>query len=257
MSTLRTFNAFLFNLGAVLSVTIVGFLLHSVVHLEPAVIAMAGVTLLLLIGVDERDVETAFHSVEWVSIFFFVGLFVLVGSLQHVGVIKWLATQALVVTGHDIERAVYLILWLSGVVSAFVDNIPFVGTMIPLIQDLGHGMGYALQDKALEPLCWALALGACLGGNGTLIGASAMWLLPGWRRGKASRLPFGVTWRSALRLPLLPSLYPTCTCGCATFSCPVREGRRVGRPHRLERKEVHRDQDILLQPLRTSNGARR
>jgi len=145
MSTLRTFNAFLFNLGAVLSVTIVGFLLHSVVHLEPAVIAMAGVTLLLLIGVDERDVETAFHSVEWVSIFFFVGLFVLVGSLQHVGVIKWLATQALVVTGHDIERAAYLLLWLSGVVSAFVDNIPFVGTMIPLIQDLGHGMGYAFR----------------------------------------------------------------------------------------------------------------
>lgn len=179
MSTLRTFNAFLFNLGAVLSVTIVGFLLHSVVHLEPAVIAMAGVTLLLLIGVDERDVETAFHSVEWVSIFFFVGLFVLVGSLQHVGVIKWLATQALAVTGHDIERAAYLILWLSGVVSAFVDNIPFVATMIPLIQDLGHGMGYALQDKALEPLWWALALGACLGGNGTLIGASANVVVAG------------------------------------------------------------------------------
>ncbi|GAB6934368.1 hypothetical protein JCM14720_02890 [Calditerricola yamamurae] len=189
-----------------------------------AVAALAGATGIVLTGVlpleeaDERDVETAFHSVEWVSIFFFVGLFVLVGSLQHVGVIKWLATQALVVTGHDIERAAYLILWLSGVVSAFVDNIPFVGTMIPLIQDLGHGMDYALQDKALEPLCWALALGACLGGNGTLIGASAMWLLPGWRRGKASRLPFGVTWRSALRLPLLPSLYPTFTCGCATFS---------------------------------------
>lgn len=157
----------------VLGITILGFVLHSVIHLEASVIAMAGATLLMLIGLKEEQIEEAFHSVEWISIFFFAGLFTLVGGLQEVGVIKQLATQALNITNGDISCAAVLILWVSGVASAFIDNIPFVATMIPLIKDMAEGLGLAVSSPEINALWWSLALGACLGGNGTIIGASA------------------------------------------------------------------------------------
>ncbi|MHB8918680.1 MAG: ArsB/NhaD family transporter [Desulfocucumaceae bacterium] len=151
----------------VLALTITGFILHQFVHLESSVIALSGASLLLLI--TREDPEHALHAVEWPVIFFFVGLFIIVGALEHVGVIEAVARLSLEVTGGEVVSSGILILWISAIASAFVDNIPFVATMIPLIQDMGRLGGI----ENLNFLWWALSLGACLGGNGTIIGASA------------------------------------------------------------------------------------
>lgn len=157
----------------VLGLTIAGFFLHQSLHLESATVALAGAFLLLLLA-GERKMEEAFTRVEWTTIFFFIGLFVLVSGLVETGVIAELAARAIDWTGGDLVASSMLILWLSAIASAFLDNIPFVATMIPLIQEMGR-MG--VTD--LEPLWWSLALGACLGGNGTLIGASANLIAAG------------------------------------------------------------------------------
>ncbi|MEG6616857.1 ArsB/NhaD family transporter [Peptococcaceae bacterium 1198_IL3148] len=159
----------------VLALTVVGFMLHNVLHIENSVIALAGATLLLLISREEP--EEALLAVEWPSIFFFVGLFILVGSLQENGVIAKIAEYAIEVTGGDLLKTGMLILWLSAIASAFVDNIPFVATMIPMIIEMGPQGMNVIGD--LNPLWWSLALGACLGGNGTLIGASANVIVSG------------------------------------------------------------------------------
>lgn len=157
----------------VLGLTIIGFFVHQLVHLESATVALAGAFLLLLLT-GEHLLEAAFAKIEWTTIFFFVGLFVLVGGLIETGVISALAEQALALTGGNLVSTSMLILWLSAIASAFVDNIPFVATMIPLIQDMG-----TMGMSNLEPVWWSLALGACLGGNGTLIGASANLIVAG------------------------------------------------------------------------------
>jgi len=151
----------------VIALVIFGFFIHQYVHLESATIALTGAALLLLITRD--DPEHALTAVEWPVIFFFAGLFILVGALEHVGVIEWIALEGLKLTGGAMLPTGMLILWLSAIASAFVDNIPFVATMIPLIEDMGRLGGIA----NLDPLWWSLSLGACLGGNGTIIGASA------------------------------------------------------------------------------------
>jgi Na+/H+ antiporter NhaD/arsenite permease-like protein len=151
----------------VLFLTVAGFVLHQFVHLESSVIALSGASLLLLLS--REDPEHVLHAVEWPVIFFFVGLFILVGALEHVGVIEAVAKYALTVTGGQLVPTAMLILWISAIASAFVDNIPFVATMIPLIQDMGRLGGI----ENLNLLWWSLSLGACLGGNGTVIGASA------------------------------------------------------------------------------------
>jgi len=158
---------------SVLGLTIIGFFLHQALHLESATVALAGAfTLLLLTG--EHAMEHALAKVEWPTIFFFVGLFVLVSGLIETRVIAQLAAQAMEWTGGDPVATSMLILWLSAIASAFLDNIPFVATMIPMIQEMGQmGVGN------LEPLWWSLALGACLGGNGSLIGASANLIAAG------------------------------------------------------------------------------
>jgi Na+/H+ antiporter NhaD/arsenite permease-like protein len=158
---------------AVLGLTILGFFLHQLLHLESATVALAGAFLLLLLT-GEHKMETAFTKVEWITIFFFVGLFVLVSGLVETGVIAKLAAQAIELTGGNLAATSMLILWISAIASAFLDNIPFVATMIPLILEMGN-MGVS----NLEPLWWSLALGACLGGNGTLIGASANLIVAG------------------------------------------------------------------------------
>jgi len=164
----------------VLGITLLGFVLHSVIQIEAAVIAMLGATLLMLVGTKgENQIEQALGSVEWVTIFFFGGLFTLVGALQEVGLIKALAGQLLNVTGGDISLAATLILWVSGVASATIDNIPFVATMIPLIKDLAESLNLAPDSMQVNTLWWSLALGACLGGNGTIIGASANVIVAG------------------------------------------------------------------------------
>ncbi|MNX68686.1 Na(+)/H(+) antiporter NhaD [compost metagenome] len=157
----------------ILGLTILGFFLHQAIHLESATVALAGAFLLLLMT-GEHTMEKALTRVEWTTIFFFVGLFVLVSGLVETGVIAELAARAIQWTGGDPLATSMLILWLSAIASAFLDNIPFVATMIPMIQEMGQ-MGV----QNLEPLWWSLALGACLGGNGTLIGASANLIVAG------------------------------------------------------------------------------
>ena len=156
-----------------LVVTIALFCLHGQIPgwtLESGTVAVVGASLLMLMVMPRREkvLELILSKVEWTTIFFFIGLFVLVGGLEVNGIIKWLAAGTMDLTGGDHTVTTISILWLSAIMSAFVDNIPFVATMIPLIQDMG-AMGYS----NLEPLWWALSLGACLGGNGTVIGASA------------------------------------------------------------------------------------
>jgi Na+/H+ antiporter NhaD/arsenite permease-like protein len=163
----------------VLGLTIVGFTLHSILHLEASVIAIMGASLLMLIGLTEHEIEQAFASVEWGTIFFFAGLFSLVGGLQEVGVMKLLAQQVLDITDGDLSLAAILILWISGVASATIDNVPFVATMIPLIQEMAEGLGLAVSSPEINTLWWSLALGACLGGNGTILGASANVIVAG------------------------------------------------------------------------------
>ncbi|MFD2328886.1 ArsB/NhaD family transporter [Cohnella sp. GCM10020058] len=158
---------------AVLGLTLVGFFTHQLLHLESATVALAGAFILLLLT-GEHMMEQAFTKVEWMTIFFFVGLFVLVSGLIETGVIAELAKKAIDLTGGDLVATSLLILWLSAIASAFLDNIPFVATMIPMIQEMGN-MGVS----NLEPLWWSLALGACLGGNGSLIGASANLIVAG------------------------------------------------------------------------------
>lgn len=151
----------------VISLVILGFFMHQSLHLESATVALSGAALLLLL--TREDPEHALSAVEWPVIFFFAGLFILVGALEHVGVIEWIALESLKLTGGELLPTGMLILWLSAIASSFVDNIPFVATMIPLIEDMGRLGG--MTD--LNPLWWSLSLGACLGGNGTIIGASA------------------------------------------------------------------------------------
>jgi Na+/H+ antiporter NhaD/arsenite permease-like protein len=157
----------------VIGVTVIGFILHQYLHLESATVALSGAALLLLL--TREDPEHALQAVEWPVIFFFAGLFIIVGALQHVGIIEAVAQKSLELTGGHMVSTGLLILWLSAIASAFVDNIPFVATMIPLIQDMGRLGGIA----DLNPLWWSLSLGACLGGNGTLIGASANVVVAG------------------------------------------------------------------------------
>ena len=159
----------------VLGITILGFFTHSFTHIESSLIALTGGFLLLLLaGGSEHLVEKAMHAVEWPTIFFFIGLFIAVGGLIEVGIIAQLAETAVEATGGDLAATSLLILWMSALISSILDNIPFVATMIPLIQGMG-----AMGIENLEPLWWSLALGACLGGNGTLVGASANLIVAG------------------------------------------------------------------------------
>ncbi len=148
----------------VLGLTLVGFLFHGPLGYEPATIALLGASALLLWG--GGDPHHALREVEWTTLFFFIGLFILVGGLVHTGAIKLLAEAALQATGQDLTLTVMVILWGSALLSGVIDNIPYTATMIPLVQELARYL-------PAEPLWWSLALGADLGGNLTAIGASA------------------------------------------------------------------------------------
>lgn len=178
----------------VIGMVILGFVLAHTLHLEPATVAMAGAALLLLltsVGESAEDqsenVHKSFGEVEWVTIFFFVGLFILVHGLEHVGLLRILADEVLSLTGGDMAITAMAILWVSAVFSAIVDNIPFVATMIPLVKSMAPTFGGA---ENLMPLWWALALGACLGGNGSLVGASANLIVAGFAERSGHRIKF-------------------------------------------------------------------
>jgi Na+/H+ antiporter NhaD/arsenite permease-like protein len=166
-----------------LALVLVGFITSEYTGLKLASVAMGGAVFLGLWEVLGSDNEKQHHKVqntvaeaEWVTLLFFVGLFVLVSGLIKAGVITMLADGLMHMTGGDITKAGYLILWGSAILSAFVDNVPYVATMIPLLQQIAPQLGTPEQT---EPLWWALAAGACLGGNGTIIGASSNLVMAG------------------------------------------------------------------------------
>ena len=148
----------------VMAGVILGFLFHGVLHLQPATIALAGATILMLWG--RIDIEHVLNEIEWTTLFFFIGLFILVEALVTVGIIESVAQAALRLTGGNLQMTSMLLLWLSAVASGFVDNIPYTATMIPVVENLGKAM-------PIGPLWWSLSLGACLGGNATLVGSAA------------------------------------------------------------------------------------
>jgi len=169
---------------SVIGVVIAGFILAHYLGLEAATVAMTGAAVLLLLANLGRDAEhqskhvlEAFTEVEWITIFFFVGLFIVVHGLDSTGLLRLLADKMLALTGSDLTATAMVILWSSAILSAVVDNIPFVATMIPLIKAMAPTFG---GPEGLMPLWWALSLGACLGGNGTLVGASANLVVAGF-----------------------------------------------------------------------------
>lgn len=193
--------------GVVFSLVIAGFMLHSVIHIEPATIAMFGAALLLLLDNVGRSAEAqshrvhqAFMEVEWITLFFFIGLFIAVYGIEQAGLIHLMAEKLLAFTQGDMTTTAIAILWGSAIASAFVDNIPFVATMIPLIKSLAPAMG---GEQAILPLWWALALGACLGGNGTLVGASANLVVAGIAEKAGHQISFVKFLKFAFPLMLL------------------------------------------------------
>jgi Na+/H+ antiporter NhaD/arsenite permease-like protein len=195
-------EAFLRRCLFLLAVINVGFCLHSLIHLEPATIALLGASSFMLIGHARRKPEDAeeltyLAEVEWKTIFFFIGLFILVGGLVKVGVIRYLADQLVEVTRGNLTGSTMAVLWGSAILSAIVDNIPYVAAMNPLIVDLARSLHPEIADYAtlvhqpdIIPLWWALALGACLGGNGTIIGASANVVIVDIARKAGYRITF-------------------------------------------------------------------
>ncbi len=167
----------------VMIITVAGFMLHSVVGMESATVALFGASLYLLIS--QIDPEEILLEIEWPTIFFFMALFILVGALEDVGLIGLLSQKMIDLTQGDVGITTVVILFGSAIASAFLDNIPFVATMIPLLQDFGLQTG---QD--ISVLWWALALGACLGGNGTLVGASANVIASGFLEKSGKKLSF-------------------------------------------------------------------
>ncbi len=168
----------------VCTLVVIGFVTAHSIHMEPATIAMTGAALLLMLENLAHDqehhahnVHAAFAEAEWVTLFFFIGLFIMVHGIERVGLIHMMGETLIDLTDGDMTDTALAILWVSAFASAFLDNIPFTATMIPLIKSLAPVFGGA---EALEPLWWSLALGACFGGNGTLIGASANLVVAGF-----------------------------------------------------------------------------
>lgn len=167
---------------------VLGFVFHAQLHLESCTIALTAAAVMLLIG--RQDLEETVAGVEWTTILFFTGLFVVVGGLQETGVIQLLADWLMSATHGSLALTLVIILWFSALISAFLDNIPFVATLIPLILAMGN------SGMDIAPLWWAVSLGACLGGNGTLIGASANVVLSGI----STRHGYPITFASYLKV---------------------------------------------------------
>jgi len=190
---------------AVLTLVMVAFVLARPLHLEPATIAILGAAVLMLLDnwahhgeKAAKNLHETFSDVEWITIFFFIGLFIVVHGVEVGGLLNLLAAKLVVATGGDLARTGYAVLWASAILSAIVDNIPFVATMIPLIKAMAPAFGG--PDK-IEPLWWCLSLGACLGGNGTLIGASANLTVAGIA--ERGGIPFRFTTYALYAFPMM------------------------------------------------------
>ena len=170
----------------VLGLVIVAFFLHGALHLEAATIALFGAAALMLYA--RSDVEGILREVEWPTLLFFVGLFVLVGGLEATGFVGSIATALTNVAGGTSALTAIVVIWGSGIASGVVDNIPFTATMIPVIQDLAEVEG--LSEEEVRPLWWSLALGADFGGNLTLIGASSNVVVAGMSERAGQKISF-------------------------------------------------------------------
>ena len=148
----------------VMALVVIGFLSHGALHLQPATVALTGATVLMFWG--KNDPHKMFRDIEWTTLFFFIGLFIAVEAVVEIGIIESIAEQVLALTGGKVANASMLLIWFSAVTSGIVDNIPYTATMIPLVEQMGAVMPVSV-------LWWSLALGACLGGNLTLVGAAA------------------------------------------------------------------------------------
>lgn len=168
----------------VISIVMIGFIFGHDYGFQPATIAMFGAALLLILNAWPHNQEKqtdqltkTLADVEWITIFFFIGLFILVYGVEQTGLLEMIANHVVEVTGGDKIITAMAVLFVSAIASAVVDNIPFVATMIPLIENMSTTFGGA---EALLPIWWSLALGACLGGNGSLVGASANLIVAGF-----------------------------------------------------------------------------
>lgn len=182
------------SLGIILLI-LLGFIFHESIGVSSSIVALTGATLILLIA--KQDVEEIFSAVEWLTIGFFSALFIIVGGLETVGIIEMLASYLIDATAGQPVIMVVIILWLSAIVSSFLDNIPFVATLIPLIITMGQ------SGINITPLWWAVSLGACLGGNGTLIGASANIVLANIGNRNGHKISFGHYFKFGFPLMLL------------------------------------------------------
>ncbi len=180
----------------VLAMVLTGFVFHGMLHFQPATVALFGAGLLLLLS-KTHEPHHILAEVEWPTIFFFMGLFIIIGGVVKVGLIKWMSIQVLELTQGNLFATSMVVMWFSAFASAFIDNIPYVATMNPLIVDMAKQLWpdlsgvELLHHVDLMPLWWSLALGACLGGNGTAIGASANVIVIGMSEKLGQRISFG------------------------------------------------------------------
>jgi len=180
----------------VLAMVLTGFVFHGALHFQPATVALFGAGLLLLLS-KTHEPHHILAEVEWPTIFFFMGLFIIIGGVVKVGLIKWMSVQVLAITQGNMFATSMVVMWFSAFASAFIDNIPYVATMNPLIVDMAKQLWpdlsgtQLLHHVDLMPVWWSLALGACLGGNGTAIGASANVIVVGMSEKLGKRISFG------------------------------------------------------------------
>lgn len=186
----------------VLAAAIAGFMLHDTLGLESATISMLAAAVLIIIS--KAKPQKVFAEIEWDTIFFFIGLFIIVGGLEETHVIDKLAELMMKATKGEPMVTAVSILWLSAIVSAFLDNIPFTAAMIPVIKIAGE-----MSAMNTEPLWWALALGACLGGNGTAVGASANVVAIGMLNEAGGRLSFKAYFKVGFPLMLVSIVIAT------------------------------------------------
>lgn len=204
--------------GGVLFLVILGFFLHPLLHVPVAWVALIGAVLTLLVTTP-HELEDALEKVEWSTLLFFAGLFVLVHSLDLMGVIKWIGEQVVYIisqfedSGTQLTVAILLLLWVSAIASAFIDNIPYTATMVPVVlvmaQPIANGGELGL---AFQPLIWALAFGACLGGNGTLIGASANVVTAGMAEEEGYKISFNEFFKTGFPVMILTTAIVTLYC---------------------------------------------
>lgn len=169
-----------------LGLVILGFVTHDIIHISAYVFAVSGASFLLLF---EKPKEI-YRDVEWLTIFFFIGLFIIIGGFEANGGIKFLADQLIVLTHGSLELATMVILWASGILSGIIDNIPYTATMAPLISELINPANPNAMTGATHALWWALSLGACLGGNLTIIGAAANVLVSETSASRGHKISF-------------------------------------------------------------------